>query len=299
MKNKILNIGSITKDTIITEDDKYNQIGGAVFYQLCTFNQLKVPYISIIMIGKDDEKILKNIPTSKIKTIKNQTTMQYTNIYKNNKRQQKAKFPKEKLDKNQLKKLKLNMEEFKLALISPLSPYEIDENLLKYLKENSLEILLTIQGFIRKTDPDENVIQQTWKDHQKYLKYADIISSDEEEFKTAFNLDKFTDKKAMKILNENNLNTIIITRAEKGSKIYTKDKIISIPAIKTKNPIDYTGLGDTYIAAFASKKDEYDIKTAGLYASLVAKEKLEHKGALKTSKKEIERKFDDILNQIN
>lgn len=106
MKNKILNIGSITKDIIITEDDKYNQIGGAVFYQLCTFNQLKVPYISIIMIGKDDEKILKNIPTSKIKTIKNQTTMQYTNIYKNNKRQQKAKFPKEKLDKNQLKKTK-------------------------------------------------------------------------------------------------------------------------------------------------------------------------------------------------
>ena len=47
MKKKILNIGSVTKDTIITTENKYNQIGGSVFYQLSTLIDLKYLMIQL------------------------------------------------------------------------------------------------------------------------------------------------------------------------------------------------------------------------------------------------------------
>ena len=56
MNKRILAIGMATIDYIITPSDEYSQLGGAVFYQTATLNQLKTPSISIISIGQDDEK---------------------------------------------------------------------------------------------------------------------------------------------------------------------------------------------------------------------------------------------------
>ena len=83
-----------------------------------------------------------------------------------------------------------------------------------------------------------------------------------------------------------------MTKAEKGSNIYTKNKKIEIPAIKTKNNIDATGLGDTYIAAYTAKLDSNNIYEAGLYASIASKFKLESKGPLKVDEKLIQKELE-------
>ena len=48
MNKRILAIGPVTKDYIITPSDKYFQIGGAIFYQTWTLNRLKYNVASII-----------------------------------------------------------------------------------------------------------------------------------------------------------------------------------------------------------------------------------------------------------
>ena len=297
MRKKILNIGSITKDCIITPHETYNQIGGAVYYQLSTLNQLKVPNTSIILIGEDDLEMLNNLDEKTIKTIKTQKTMQYINKYdKDNNRTQKAYLPKEAITPE---KIDINMNEYDNAIISPLSKYEIPIKTLKYIKEKNIETTLLIQGYVRDTDKNNNIIKRKWNNYDKYLKYTDILCCDEEELKTALDKKQITDEEIFHLIKKHNLKEIIITKSIHGSSIYTKTEKVNIPCIKTENEIDHTGLGDTYITAYTYKKQETDIYTAGLFASITAKNKLETKGTLKSTKEEIENELDKILNQIS
>ena len=300
MKKKILNIGSVTKDTIIRNNNEYTQIGGAVYYQSSTLNTLKIDNTSIILIGEDGLEMISDFDLDNdIHKIITKDCMKYTNIYlEDNTRIQKAYFPKYRIKIEDIEKLNIKADEYSQAILSPLSPYEIDAQLIRYLKKADIETTLVIQGYIRQLDKDNNVIARKWDNYREYLKYTDIISSDEYEFKTAFNVEIST-KNMKKFIEDNSLKIVIITQASDGSTIYTKDEKIKIPAIKTKKEVDPTGLGDTYITSFISKKDETTLFNAGIYAAICSKNKLENKGVLKTSKNKIEKEYHELLNKIS
>ena len=76
-------------------------------------------------------------------------------------------------------------------------------------------------------------------------------------------------------------NEVIITRGDRGALIYSsKSKhIYEINAIPPKQTMDPTGLGDTYMAAYATKRlDSSNPKTCGNFASMVSTMKLENIG---------------------
>ena len=293
MKNKILSIGPVTKDHIITPHDSYSQIGGAVYYQTMTLTQLEQDATSIITIGKNDTKLLNNI-MKKQEIILKEKTQEYTNIYDTKlNRTQKAILPENTIHPQDIK---INLTPIKYALISPLSPEDIPPETIQHIKQHHTTTILLPQGYLRKTDKNNNITQKQWNNKEKYLKHTDIICLDKKEAKTAFNIDNIKKETINKILNKYNLQQVIITLAEKGSKIYTKNETIKIPAIKTTKNIDATGLGDTYIAAYITKLQETrNIREAGLFASITAKEKLENKGPLQTNKEKIEEELDKYI----
>ncbi|OED30674.1 PfkB family carbohydrate kinase [Methanosphaera sp. WGK6] len=299
MKDNLLTIGPITKDTIITKDNTYTQIGGATFYQSWTFHQLNKQANSIITLGENDLELVKKFPnTKKVKIIKKQQTMEYTNIYSENmQRTQKAKIPNNTITPHDIQQTKINIQQYNTVLFSPLSTRDIPPETIAYFKEKNIETVLVAQGYLRSTDTQNNIIEQEWKNKEKYLKYTDILSLDQNEMKQAFKIDTLTKNTIKKIIKKYSLKTLIMTKAEQGSDIYTQNKKIHIPAIKTKKMIDPTGLGDTYIAAYISKKqDTKSIYERGLFASITAKYKLENKGPLKINKKIIEKEFKERLN---
>ena len=56
-------------------------------------------------------------------------------------------------------------------------------------------------------------------------------------------------------------------------------RIIEIEAVKNNNILDATGCGDTYMAAYISKKLESNsVKKAGKFASLISSKKLSING---------------------
>lgn len=299
MKNKILTIGPITKDIIKTPTQTYIQTGGASYYQMWTLYQLKKEATAIITIGICDVEMINDFPEkNNIKPIITRQTMEYTNIYnKQLERTQKAKLPNNPITPEKISE-KINIKEYDTAILSPLSKNDIPPETIKYLKTNNIKIILAPQGYLRTTDDNNNIISSKWDDKEKYLENVDIIALDEDEMKTAFNIQEITDTIIKDIIQKYNLNTIIMTKAEKGSNIYTKNKKIEIPAIKTKNNIDATGLGDTYIAAYTAKLDSNNIYEAGLYASIASKFKLESKGPLKVDEKLIQKELEKriILN---
>lgn len=290
MNKRILAIGPITKDYIITPYEKYFQIGGAVFYQTMTLTRLKYGVTSIISISQEDLKLLEEIDAD-MKYVFVDKTMEYTNIYDENfNRKQKAILPKNPILPEQIN---VNLNDISNVLLSPLSPYDIPPETITYFKENNIRTVLLPQGFLRQTDKDNNIIERSWNDIDKYLKNVDILCLDENEAKKAFNMDSINREQINGILHEHCLEQIIITKAERGSTIYAGDNIYDIPAIKTKCPIDATGLGDTYIAAYIAKLEESkSIYQAGLFASITAKEKLENKGPLQSPKEKIEKELD-------
>lgn len=301
MKNEILAIGPVTKDIIITPYDKYYQIGGAVYYQTCTLHQLKNHVTSIITIGENDQKIIEEFPNKKsVKKIITQQTMEYINIYSENlTRTQKAILPHNPITPTQIKKTNIHLPKYNTAIISPLSKYDIPPETITYLKKNNINTVLVAQGYIRSTDKNNNILQTKWQNKEKYLKDTDILILDEDEMKIAFNTD-INDETIHNILLKYHLKTIIITKAEKGSDIYTRKEKVKIPAIKTTKNVDPTGLGDTYISAYISKKlEKKSIYESGLFAAITTKYKLENKGPIKTDKKIIEKELENRLNQIS
>lgn len=290
MDKKILAIGIATKDHIITPTDEYFQIGGAVFYQTMTLIQLNYNVKSIISIGKNDLEMIEP-DYDNIHIIPTDESMEYINIYdKNFRRTQKAKLPKNPI---QPKDIIVDLDDVITVILSPLSSYDIPVKTVAYFKENNIQTVLVPQGLLRKTNVKSEVISKEWDDIDEYLKYVDIISLDEKETKTAFKIDEISPTIMKNLIKKHDLKQIVVTKAEKGSAIYTENKTYHIPAIKTEKAIDATGLGDTYIAAYIAKLVEcHDIYLSGLFASIAAKEKLENKGPLKTDKEEIEKELD-------
>ncbi len=291
MNKRILAIGKVTKDYIITPTREYSQIGGAVFYQISTLNTLNYNVESIISIGCTDLKLLNDI-ASKVHIIQTTKTMQYTNIYDEKlRRTQKAE-----LTKNQIlpEHITINLNNITHVLLSPLSPYDIPPETITFLKQKGIKTVLIPQGYLRQTDENNNIIPRKWKKMESYLKDTDIICLDEKEAETAFKINMNDDKQIFELIDKYSMEQVIITKAEKGSSIYTQYNKHNIPAIKTEKEVDATGLGDTYIAAYIAKLEECDdIVESGLFASITAKEKLEQTGPLKTRKEEIERQLDE------
>ena len=87
---------------------------------------------------------------------------------------------------------------------------------------------------------------------------------------------------------------MIITRGSSGSLIYSKnlDEIYKIPAFKPQKIEDPTGLGDTYMAAYAALRLEGENpKKCGVFAAAAASLKLENKSAFKGNRALIEKKI--------
>ena len=77
---------------------------------------------------------------------------------------------------------------------------------------------------------------------------------------------------------------IVITNGSKGSRVLA-DKEYKIPAVKCDDVVDSTGCGDTYVAAYISKKliTNSILKSAN-FASKIASDKLRFFGPFKSDK---------------
>ena len=72
---------------------------------------------------------------------------------------------------------------------------------------------------------------------------------------------------------------MIITNGSHGSRIITNNDEIKINAVKCNHIVDSTGCGDTYMAAYISKRlNNYSDRQSGEFASEIASKKLTKSG---------------------
>lgn len=287
-------IGPVSKDTIFKNKSTYKSTGGAVYYQSSILNSLKIKTKAIVTLSKVDKNLLnafqKNVEVFPLFYDK---TMEFQNIYPTedpNFRIQKASIPINPIKVEDISSL--NLKDSDIILLGPLCPYDIPLKTLEYLFSLKIPIYLGIQGYLRHLK-ENKVVLHPCDDAQHYLKFIKIIFMDENEAEIILGK-KLPLEKIAKKLTSYGPEEVIITQGSKGALIYSKklDKIYKIPAFSPKCIKDPTGLGDTFMAAYAAKKlDVNDPQVCGMFAAAASVIKLENKGVFKGDKKLIEERI--------
>lgn len=287
-------IGPVAKDTIFKNKSTYKSTGGAVYYQSSILNSLKLKTKVIVTLSKEDKNLLNAFPENvEIFPLFYDKTIEFKNIYPTedpNFRIQKANIPCNPIKIKNISSLDLKNSD--IILLGPLCPYDIPLKTIEYLFNLKIPLYLGVQGYLRHLKEDK-VVLHPCNDVQKYFKFIKIIFMDETEAEIILGK-KLPLKKIAKKLTHYGPEEVIITRGSKGALIYSKtlDKIYKIPAFFPKCVKDPTGLGDTFMAAYAAKKLEVsDPKKCGMFAAAASVIKLENKGAFKGNKELIEERM--------
>ncbi|BDZ68146.1 carbohydrate kinase family protein [Methanobacterium ferruginis] len=228
--------------------------------------------------------------------------MQFENIYPDenlNHRVQKACIPVSPIEVSHLSSV--DLDDFDAVLISPLSPYDIPFETLQYISQKRIPIYLGAQGYLRHLK-DHKVILEPWKDYEKFLKYVNFLFMDEVEARVIMGDLDLSFEEISRNLSHLGPEEIIITRGDRGSRVYSQkeDTTYKLPAFPSKEKVDPTGLGDTYLAAYAFRRQELaDPYECGIFASLVSSLKLENKGAFQGDRQHIENKRSKNVSLIN
>lgn len=281
-------IGPVTQDTIIKNDLNYKSAGGAVYYQSSVLSSLKIDTRALVTISRDDKNLLKAFPSCvDITPFYVNETMKFQNIYPDNDpnhRIQKAEIP-----QNPIENISNHINDSDTLLLGPLCPHDIPFKTIEELSKLKIPIYLGAQGYLRHINGNR-IVLKPWNGFKKFLKHINSLFMDENESSIILGKNHSLEETA-RILTSFGPEEVIITCGSRGSIIYSAklDKTYIIPAFKPQKTEDPTGLGDTYMAAYAACKLEIeDPKKCGMFAAAAASVKLENKGPFKGDRESIE-----------
>jgi len=291
---KFLIMGPVTRDTILKSGSTCKGIGGPVYYQAAVLSALKADVVALITVGQDDAELLDHFPQSiNLKPIWGGETMQFENFYPDenpNHRLQRACIPSNPIEISHLSSI--DWDTFDAVLVSPLSPDDVPSKSLQYVSKQGVPIYLGVQGYLRHLE-GQKVVLKPLNHYKNFLSCVDFLFLDEVEAgviigDSSLSLDEISMNLSLLGPGE-----VIITRGDRGSIIYSSDHddVWNIPAFPSKERVDPTGLGDSYLAAYAFRRQETrDPSECGIFASLVSSLKLEKKGAFQGDRSSIENK---------
>lgn len=277
-------IGPATKDLIIKENEKESKVGGATFFQSFVYEALNIDYLAIVNLS--DKSIINEFPdTDKVIAVLKEDTHFFLNNYPNKDnldiRYQSSNFADIPILADDLKPILKNIDNIDAFVLNPLNSYDFPLPTLNYLKKFKVPIYMSIQGLLRKKDISHKedglfeILLDKNQDMHKLLENITSIFLDENEFKILF------EDNNTKLFN---LDEIVVTDGSKGSRIINPidNRETDIDAVYQKNIVDSTGCGDTYMAAYISRKltAENSIE-AGKFASLISSKKLSCNGPYK------------------
>ena len=259
-------IGPVTHDLVIIGDEESEKIGGATYFQSFVFEKFYKDYLAIVNCS--DVNLVNDFPSKdKVNVILKEDTHffinNYSNAYNMDCRDQLSNFAQIPILKSDLEEiLPENIDGF---VINPLNRYDFPTETIDYLKSFNVPIFLSVQGFLRIRDVEVN------ENYAIKLDTFDNLSTILEGVSSIF-LDEY---EASIIGIDFDVDEIIITDGSRGSRIISNNHETKINAVKCENITDATGCGDTYMAAYISRRlNDYSIKRSGEFASQIASEKL-------------------------
>lgn len=268
-------IGPVTQDVIRIGGDESYKVGGATYYQSFVFEEFYNDYLAIVNCC--DESLVEDFPDlSKVKVIRNDDTHFFINDYPDpddlNVRHQLSNFARISIFKSDLERIL--PEKIDGFVLNPLNRHDFPAETIEYLKGFNVPIFLSIQGFLR--IPGDEVNGNYTIKLSKFDGLTNVLSGVDAIF--------LDESEANIIGMDYDVDEMVITNGSHGSRILCDDEI-RIEAVKCDNPVDTTGCGDTYMAAYISQKLlSKSSEIAGNFASRIASEKIGYSGPYNKNK---------------
>jgi sugar/nucleoside kinase (ribokinase family)/antitoxin component of MazEF toxin-antitoxin module len=301
-KKSISIIGSLCKDKIIYPDKELNKIGSPVYHIGLALSYLGLKVNAFTKLSKKDQELLEELSHANLEIfpIFSDKTVHITNIFKQKNLSKKdyiitnidkIKFQPEIFSSKTMEKL----QKSSIIHLGPLHRDEFDVDLVKFLKKKS-KISLDSQHMIQKISKNGKVKYFGWPEKEKILKYIDILFLSEDWLFT-FTKSK-TLKKAMKELSLSGPTEIIVTRGQKGSLIFSKNKFYEIPSFQIQSVGDKNGAGVTYIAGYLRERiNNNNLQEVGEFASMCATMKIESMFNLTSDYKTVKNRIKEISDK--
>ena len=173
-----------------------------------------------------------------------------------------------------LESILCDIDEIDAFILNPLNAFDFPIETIDYLKSFEIPVFMSVQGLLRY--PSDVIGEGT------YSIALNLTTDLKEKIRDIYGL--FLDEAEASILFEKddfNVHEIIVTDGSRGSRVMA-DREYKIRAVKCDNVIDSTGCGDTFMAAYISKrlKNESIVDSAN-FASRLASEKLRFDGPIR------------------
>lgn len=282
---KFIIIGPLTRDRIFRKELKFESVGGAVYYQSSVFSGFGIDHTVLTTLAEKDKDLMDNLPqNTQIIPLYTHKTMEFENIYPDNNpnhRIQRASIPHNPVKPQDLSNI--NLKNYHALLLSPLSPYDIPLDTVEYLSSQDIPIYLGAQGYLRHVK-NNIIVLKPWKNYKKFLDMVEFLFLDEIEARIILGNPDVGCPEIARKLSTYGPGEVIITRGERGALIYSKirNKVYHLPILPPQKIVDPTGLGDTFMAAYAVKKlDTDDPVECGKFASRIASLKMGYEGAFR------------------
>lgn len=275
-KGRLVCVGHITRDKIVTPKSEVYMSGGVAFYFAYAINHLprEVDFTLVTKVADDAVHAAEEMQKAGIdvKVFPSKQTVFFENIYGDNPddRQQRVRA---KSDQFQIEELD-GLE----ADIYHLGTLLADDFTLDYVKalHQRGRVSVDAQGFLRKVT-DETVENCDWKDKKEWLKYIDIIKVNEKEMEVLTG--ESDARKAAEVLASWGPNEVLVTLGSLGSMLLVDGQFFQIPPFAPTAVVDATGCGDTYMAGYLYSRVNGALPVeAGRFAAAMCTLKLSHNG---------------------
>ena len=256
---KIAVIGHASIDSVKTNEEEWETIGGSLVYSGITLNKFGIRIKPITKIGKDfSQRWISELSKSGIKlnnndiSRKQKTTRFRITINENQEREIKLIEKCEDISEEMIKRIKADG-----IIINPIAN-EISLDSLKKILRNDSVTYVDPQGFLRRFDKEGKC--KLTEVNQENFSQANILKINMEEAKMITG--HTSPENIINTLNKNEIKVIILTQGSKGTYIINNKRINYLPFKKKINIKDTTGAGDILAGAFMAKyletKDEIE-----------------------------------------
>lgn len=285
MMNKLVCIGHITRDKIVTPRREVYMSGGVAYYFAHAVNHLPkdIDFTVVTKVADEDRPSAEDMQRFGIdvRIFPSRQTVFFENIYGDN--------PDDRTQRVRAKSDQFRLEELDGidADIYHLGTLLADDFTLDYVREvhRRGRVSIDAQGFLRRV-VGESVEKCDWENKLEWLQNVDIIKVNEVEMEV---LTGETDPhKAAALLASWGPDEVIVTLGSLGSLILADGEYYTIPPFKPSAVVDATGCGDTYMAGYLySRVQGKSPLESGRIAAAMCTLKLAHNGPFDGSMEDI------------
>jgi sugar/nucleoside kinase (ribokinase family) len=273
LKKGIAVVGSTTIDTIVENDRRFLKLGGVTTYSGLTYRRHGIHTLIVSNLAEQDLAILDKLYEENIVVCrhKSEHTTRFVNYINGDKRSQEIPQHAEPIQVDQIYAILNQVDSLHLG---PLHPLDIQWEAAEVLRNSNRRIFLDVQGLTRMAK-NKRVFPSISDYMELGLSIAHIVKANGAEYSAVLDFFRMRPRELMRRFN---IEELVVTLGKKGGFVRNQSGVaFNYQAEKIHFPIDPTGAGDVFLAAYLVGRylAEKKIPDACRYAGKIAARQVE------------------------